>query len=336
MLSRLVGDLIPYAISSVITTTANNVVAISGGGGGGTTTDNIISCNVHLLDPYTCIARLAQLSFLPEGTLLEFYQNGIYFHLNEQSVIPCKQSIKRTWANMCGRAASLYDLTQLRTPIEQAVLIYAHDSQHTLLFEYCQRGLSMLERHYRSQQHRKEKLIAANTLASYIDCIDRGGACRRDHHHHHRSDHQLIKSPSSIFDKLEILETTTTTTNLLVDPYDNTTVSIDDDDDHDANNIQKRRQQQQMDRSILTDDSILLTNQAGSKIWSTTDFSLINTLIQTLDYELVVNSRDASVIARHQNVQLLDQLLSSKELEFRTYLINTINNLGTTIKITKH
>src|SRR5690349_2518243 len=70
----------------------------------------------HLLDPYACMCRLAQLSFLPESTLLEFHDNGIVFHLPDAF-----QSIKRTNANFWGRHASQSKLPNIRVPLEQAV-----------------------------------------------------------------------------------------------------------------------------------------------------------------------------------------------------------------------
>ena len=154
------SNLLPVA--SVVTTAIVSTSPPSTGSLS-TNTNTTFNSDQHLLDPYACIARLAQLSFQPEHTLLEFCENSILFHLPDSH-----QSLKRTLLNARGYHSSQWHLKYLRVPIEQAAQTYV-ESEHDLVFRLAYRGLCLLERTYRS----KNDGVTADAIDLYKLLVDR-------------------------------------------------------------------------------------------------------------------------------------------------------------------
>lgn len=109
--------------------------------------------DVHLLEPFTCVARLAQYSFLTYGTRLHFVDNGIAFH-ESGSMIPYQQSIVRRLTNVFGSGgASQYDLSNLRQPLERYLEWYSENGDLCLMTSRAIIGLQLLGKIYRSHHY---------------------------------------------------------------------------------------------------------------------------------------------------------------------------------------
>lgn len=113
---------------------------------------------VQLLDPMTTVVRMAQLNFMPEGTLIRFRDNRILFDLPSMM-----QGTGRYIANLCGDSANKTDLHNLLPPLLRATEWFDPNGSHRMLFEYAVRGLHRLWRAY----HAKAALQTCDAIQSY-------------------------------------------------------------------------------------------------------------------------------------------------------------------------
>lgn len=92
-----------------------------------------------ILDPFSCMIRLAILNFKPVGTKISFAHNKISYHE------PCVLQGTIRWSQGDNRE----DLHNLFQPIKKALLWYDYkESKIEFIFKLSERGINKLERSY--------------------------------------------------------------------------------------------------------------------------------------------------------------------------------------------
>lgn len=114
----------------------------------------------QLIDPLTCMIRLAMLDIKPVGTKVSIYNHRIYFH--DPSII---QGAVR-WVS----GATREDLHYLKTPILKAVLDYSVENKNLEnIFTMAMNGLNKLKSSYNTSSSG----IVCHSIELYISIIDK-------------------------------------------------------------------------------------------------------------------------------------------------------------------
>ena len=111
-----------------------------------------------ILDPFSCMVRLAILNFKPNGTKISFAHNKISYHE------PCILQGTIRWSQGDNRE----DLHNLFQPIKKALLWYDYnDSKIEFIFKLSERGINKLEGSYTYNS------LITHSLEHYRDYINK-------------------------------------------------------------------------------------------------------------------------------------------------------------------
>ena len=111
-----------------------------------------------ILDPFSCMVRLAILNFKPNGTKISFAHNKISYHE------PCILQGTIRWSQGDNRE----DLHNLFQPIKKALLWYDYiDPKIEYIFKLSEQGINRLERSYTYNS------LITHSLEHYRDYINK-------------------------------------------------------------------------------------------------------------------------------------------------------------------